>query len=546
MSYAQLSKFNVERLIITDPDHKMALNKTVLNAREIAQRTINSYVDENKKLMDNLWENTFALEGGINDSLYVFDIVLVGANIGREFIENAEDLIIEDIQQLVTFEMNIKHNFPMDIIPYAKLYKRMNTFLNRNIDQTYSFIEIMEKCIHAESVVTTESSTGNNSSMWYETSTPQPSKSPTITTDRCRELLSYIHNNVYSFGVISNDIHYAQNNYNSLNDYYQDYVEIYYKNTNQNASGIKEHLECTDVLQNVDKHIDIVDELLDVALNLSKETSYENIWKLLVKADNINEHLYLPEAIDHYSVLNYLNESYTLPNVDNNKPLCKWLLNTVKSKEYKNKIESARESLELSIVVASGMRSKHNLMEAAIPELVTQFEILKQFQMKAMNAYMLGDISKMDMDLSFHATAGQASIKEMTNLELTIQSAAMSLKLSAKQICDYFEDTYLTLFDLSIPILNTNNIVDLHMIKVLNHTAPIGLVEPTTGQFVANVDSIFSRILKGSFQEYMSAIELVSEALVPKIKTVVYAIDMIEINLQQYIKNSRIDEQFFM
>ncbi len=599
MSYAQLSKINVERLIITDPDHKVALHNTFLNAREIAQSTIDSNVDENKKLMDTLQASVSDLAGVINDSLHVFDIEMIDANIGTGFIQNAEDLIKEDKLQLLTFANKIKkHHLNINVWAYADLYKFMNTTLYGKSDQTYSFKDTAKRCIYAQSAtteggtwhyenkadsitdssnpiynssygliannatytvagrgmneLTTESSIGDRATTWHRTSTSQPSKSakPFI-LNFCNDLPTIIQTMQYSFVPVHTKFQTTAQHYSSLNEHYQDYIEIYYKNTNQNASEIKEHLECSDVLQSFDKHMYIVNELMQVALNLSKESSYDKIWELILKADKNIEDLFLPlfrllEAVDHYAIQYYLNSSYTWNDIMQSKPVCKWLEMEIFSNEYKNKIESALESLQSSIVVASGMRSKHNQMQAAIPELVPQLEEIIQTQVKAMTSYMDGNISKMDMDLSFQTTAGKASIEELKNLELTIQSDALSITPSAKIICEYFEDTYLRLFDISIPILNTSNIVELHVIKILNHSAPIGLVDPTTGQFVANVDSIFSSVLKRSFQQYITAIKSVSDALVPKINAVIYAIDGIETNLQQYVGTSKIDEQFFM
>ncbi len=594
MSYAQLSKFNVEKLIITDPDSKVVLENTFLNAREIAERTIDRNVDVDKRLMDSLHRSMSNLEGNINDSLHVFDIHMVDTNIGTEFIQNAEDLMREDKKKLLAFKDNVRRRyFGINLSPYVMLYQFVNTALHmENSYQTYSFKETVKNCIHVkpgkteegtlhyenntDSItdstdpiinsidelatndateggmreITTQPSTINNDK-WHPTLTPQTSQTANpFTNDSCYRLLPIIQSMWYSVESICNDVRVERQEHTSLNEYYQDYTELFYKNTNQNASVIKEHLECTDALQSFDKHMHIVDELMEVALNLSKKTSYENMWELILKAEKNNEDLILQlfrlaEVVDPY-VMPYINSSYTWTYVQNIKPVCRWLITMVYSDKHQDKIYSALESLQSSIVVASGMRSKHNQMESAISELLAQFENLKQIQMKAMKSYLDGDLSKLDMDLSFQATIGQASIKEIKSLALTIQSASMSLQISTKQICDYLEDTFINLFDLTLPILKTNNIVELNIIKFLNQTNPIGLIDTITGQFLPNVDSIFSRALKRSFQQYMSTIKSVSDVLVPGIEAVVYAIDGIETNLQQYVGTSRIDEQFFM
>ena len=101
LSYAQLSKFNIDRIVLNDPEKRALVNKTFLAALDISQKVVESIASADKKnlkemkrLLTLFWDDIRAVQPAFNsdnDFATAYNIL--------PFLEDGADFVHDDFTE---------------------------------------------------------------------------------------------------------------------------------------------------------------------------------------------------------------------------------------------------------------------------------------------------------------------------------------------------------------------------------------------------------------------------------------------------------------
>ena len=569
LSYAQLSKFNIDRMVLNDPVRRANVNNKFLRARELSQRVIKDVADGDRvKLID------------IKNKLNVFweDIQVVAPALQEDskfaelydtlpLIEYGDDLFRNDLISLgerlfyigtlfapvlQTNMMYIDKYLPAVVGNLMELSTSGSQLLNRTMvcnatgsvlfplpdydGDIHGYFDTLsrKKRDHDIEVSTVANFYANDAPEYLKLQ--DQSKVP-----NCGDYLSLKQDLA---GVLSS--HRAQletdhDHISVINASFTNFFEYMYKNTSKSPTEFPKYLPCLGLLNVLQTQMwDEIDKLTEALNDFSSASDMNNLLGSLVNLTTIVSYSSLPQMAT-YGITNQILFQ------------CGWPFFEYLSEEYKGadigKFNSYYVDLNNAYLSYPTLRiSWGNLGEYTL----SMYNIMDQTIIPSLGViddYLEERVTKMDMANVFDSLLLQKALQDIVALSADFISIAREFDQRFKSALHNVKLGYWFIFNTSLPLVDNDVIWNWEIIAHTRDHNVSHMNDLLDRLFTADFQeqgNVFAEILIAFTSDYTDPIEELKLRLPAEIDELIKSINVMMEELLTYIEDNKMNQWFFM
>lgn len=512
LSYAQLSKFSIDRLVLTDPSRRLAVKKQYELATEVLQRQDKAIASIDTATISDIQSKMQAL-------IYTIDTDMMNLASSHWQVDSWIDdmmkalrtdqgFLDEEIEDEVWPQiLNVEKEFNQ----YKQCIDDILTFV-RGFHVSLPTMNEVEK--HLTECLTIDCDPdGGGGSGGRDSGVVTPEPPATLT-----EKLAKVPESCMTLVDALDSVLWLPNNYTTS-------IEGLFAETSSDPSEIPDHLTC---LLNLDKIGD------DVFVNATQEL----ISKMRLMFANPSQSGLVDVATQ--LLVQMLNTSAsTLGTLHSNAASrCTWPTKhfPVNSREALDDIDKAINSLEdlqsASASFQSDISDIHRIRHQLSPE-------------DTLNDYLAGSITKLEMAYTMQSYLVTQGIEDLLDSEMALDGILRRIDESLRNIETYLQTNFEYLFDLDVPLLNTERIDNLTLMTFARSMG-VQEIEVLYQKLGQNYPGHVNDIIHLVTEHLGLPIRTMKENIVNYIVAARKALTLYRKDLNDYEQESQMKQDFFM
>lgn len=508
LSYAQLSKFSVERLVLQDPVRRGLVEEQYKLAREDFQRVdsttsqadiiaLETIQDETAELATQLEIAVQTLSDGSIES-WINDLG-EALEADRYYMdEDLDDEIDEQVSSIINDLWRYRYSLP-ELMNFAATVKD-------NLDDYPTFETYVIECVYIGSVQDSFGSSEEPPPNFDFPFGATTTEKQVFVRTRCPELVSRLDSVL------------------DLSDAYTSGIEELYANTTSSPADIPEHIACEVQLAKITDP-DFVSNVETLATLLRDIFLLPNRADLLILGEQIAD-------LMNETAMSDLANIYTKVGDE-----CGWL------DDAKPDMEDISGILGPAVNELSGV--PYTQFEDTIYQMQELLSSNLNASLSAVNQYLAGTITKLEMAEIFQLFVQTTALDDLKTAQITLATKTSKIAEKLQSVSRTLESFYEDLFSMEIPPLNNGRIANLEILPFA-----LGMGVQRIDELYANLTSnpllYFPAIAVEILDNIQQPLEEIENTIREASLQATDAMTTYITKMEKYSTETTMDEEFFM
>ena len=468
LSYAELSEFNIDQVVLTDKTKKETVTEKFENAMETQQRVVESVKNTDNRLMQNFLTISTDLITALNNTYETcLNTTLLSTRYQYpDILDKEDESPTEDIIQTESHAEDIDDMKEYMKISFWKTRDQLEavrrSLLGYDDDGQFVALQIIQYCKR-------KGMNGNEDLSALCGQRPLPLESPNIICDDEVErycFISSLQELVTSpDGVYDGDEGRARKTVQeelSRMDKYTETFEWTFAGQTLDPAIFVDHYSCKTKLEIYESQV-LVDFLsvLDLIGTLNNVSNLQEAENILVAIDDKVTSKLAPYLLNNDTVI-----GWTLPQkpnsesaeeiYDSKKLKCDWYLDILENEidDYIDTLGKASTSMRTYL---SGARVGFEAIVKKLSDLINHYNEDLAQSVKAVQSYIDGDLTKKTLSLDFTHQDLTRSVSQISTMKADLKSLLTDFEEAYRELSTAIEVNYEKMFEKTFPFVTDSN-----------------------------------------------------------------------------------------
>ena len=540
LSYARLSKFNVDKIALKDKEQRESTRQTFLSAREVSQRVIQDIREADEKHIRTIMGHLSGLQIIVNE----YDTILENSTDFAESLKMVDLIgqeghdILEEENGIIWYKWHIRSYMISefdygDELEYVGYYiEQLKNILLIHEGKSY-YLNVLNRCVNdsieidvsAYSVLRVfdvygpehDEDSGEDSGEKSEEDNYPTEENDIDYEAYCHDIVQTVMTKVNVFNV--NQLISALTN---VREEYEEVIEIVFANTSKDPFSLHEHGECLNTLNQFNATgYELFPAMINIELEISKSSDLE-------------------EFTSKLSELDVLFKKLTSMSVDHEA--CDWLEDNgdgsligrfAEAKFMASKALSAADNYYGDLAMYTNM-------------LREQVDSLHPLVDSMFDDFLVGNLSKSNLTFAMDSRRYKRNLVDFVDTSVEFENVENALTDKLNEVRANWKLIYESIFDMEIPLIKQGNAYDFAIVQDVamasNNTRLASLVENLDDDPLEALEDIVDI----SYGKYISRLKTMRQILLSTTENLLDHIMDFEDDLHTYMQGNRMDETFFM